>query len=499
MQFSTYHMQVNFTKIKQKKFQILFFGTLLIMIVMNCSGSDQMNFSYSTVKGFRHDIKLDSNYNTGKMLNLEPVKNLKENKLTTNSSNHKRHINSKKISELKIKQAFTLCQISREYWQNDNIEKAIDLLDQAYSLILRTKTYGCKRLLQQKENVRFLISKRIHEIYASRKINIKGAQTEIRVTLNEKVKHEIELYTNSNIRKYFIDSYKRSGKYRSMIVDLLRKANLPEELSWLPLVESGFSVNAISRSKALGLWQFIPSTGYKFGLNRNRYIDERLDPIKSTQAAIGYLKELHNHFGDWSTALAAYNCGENRVLRIIKNQKVNYLDDFWDLYDQLPRETARYVPKFLAVLHIVKNLKKYDLDKIEIDPPLEFETLTVAKKIALKEIAQITGIHKKILEQLNPELKRKIVPNGNYALKVPIGSKQELFASQELIFHLNSESVAFLKHRVRSGESLSLIASRYDTSVGNIMLANNLNRADHLTIGQLLKVPKKGKISGFIK
>jgi membrane-bound lytic murein transglycosylase D len=232
-----------------------------------------------------------------------------------------------------------------------------------------------------------------------------------------------------------------------MIVDLLRKENLPEELSWLPLVESGFRVDAISRSRALGLWQFIPSTGYKFGLNRNRYIDERLDPIKSTRAAIGYLKELHNHFGDWSTALAAYNCGENRVLRIIKNQKVNYLDGFWDLYDQLPRETARYVPKFIAVLHIVKNLKKYDLDKIEIDPPLEFETLTVAKKITLKEIAQITDIPENILEQLNPELKRKIVPNGNYALKVPIGSKQELFASQELIFHLNSESVAFLKHR----------------------------------------------------
>ena len=428
MQSPSYHTKVNFTKIKQKKFQILFFGTLLIMIVMICSGSDQKNFSYPTVKGFRHDIKLDSNYNTGKMLNLEPVKNLKENKLTTNSSNHKRHINSKKISELKIKQAFTLCQISREYWQNDNIEKAIDLLDQAYSLILRTKTYDCKSLLQQKEDVRFLISKRIHEIYASRKINIKGALTEIRVTLNENVKHEIELYTNSNLRKYFIDSYKRSGKYRPMLIDLLRKANLPEELSWLPLVESGFRVNAISKSRALGLWQFIPSTGNKFGLNRNRYIDERLDPIKSTQAAIGYLKELHNHFGDWSTALAAYNCGENRVLRIIKNQKVNYLDSFWDLYDQLPKETARYVPKFLAVLHIVKNSKKYDLDKIEIDPPLEFETLTVAKKITLKEITQITGIQKKNLEQLNPELKRKIVPGGKYSLKVPYGSKQELLA-----------------------------------------------------------------------
>ena len=181
MQFSTYHMKVNFTKFKQKKFQILFFLALLIMIVMNCSGSDQKNLSYSNLTGYRHAVKLDNIHNTNKMFNLEPAKNLKENKLTTNPNNHKRHINSKKISELKIKQAFTLCQISREYWLNDNIEKAIDLLDQAYSLILRTKTYGCKSLLQQKEDVRFFISKRIHEIYASRKINIKGAQTEIRV------------------------------------------------------------------------------------------------------------------------------------------------------------------------------------------------------------------------------------------------------------------------------------------------------------------------------
>ena len=113
-----------------------------------------------------------------------------------------------------------------------------------------------------------------------------------------------------------------------MIVDMLQKEGLPQELSWLPLVESGFIVSALSDQRALGLWQFIPSTGHKFGLSRDEYIDERLDPEKSTQAAIDYFKELHSHFGDWSTALAAYNCGETRVLRIIRNQKIKYLDIF---------------------------------------------------------------------------------------------------------------------------------------------------------------------------
>jgi len=499
MQFPSYHTKYNFTEIKQNKSEIIIFGILLIMVLMNSFCSYQKKISYANLRKFQYTVKSSNIDNRGKVANLKLTKNSKKDKLDKNFNNYKSHINSNKISELKFKQAFALCQISKKYWQKDNIEKAIELLDQAYLLILGTKTYGCTNLIQQKKDARFLISKRIHEIYASHEIVIKGAQSEILATLNENVQHEIDLYTNSNLKTHFIDSYKRSGKYRPIIVDLLKNANMPEELSWLPLVESGFSIYAISRSRALGLWQFIPSTGYKFGLNRNRYIDERLDPVKSTQAAIDYLKELHNKFGDWSTALAAYNCGETRVSRIIKNQKVNYLDDFWDIYGKLPRETARFVPKFLAVLHIVKNSKKYNLDEIKIDPPLEFETFTVTKKIKLTEIAEITGIHEKVLEMLNPELKRKIVPGGKYALKVPVGNKQKMFSNQEVIFHLNPESVDFFKHRVKYGESLSLLASRYDTSIENLMLVNNLNRADQVVIGQTLKVLKKGEISSYVK
>jgi membrane-bound lytic murein transglycosylase D len=152
--------------------------------------------------------------------------------------------------------------------------------------------------------------------------------------MNPDVQKEISSFQGME-RDSFVAAYQRSGIYRSDIMKEIKKAGIPEELFWLPLVESLFKINAYSSARALGLWQFIPSTGYKFGLSRDEWIDERMDVQKSTKAAIAYLKELHNMFGDWLTALAAYNCGEGRVLRVISSQHINYLDSFWDLYRKL--------------------------------------------------------------------------------------------------------------------------------------------------------------------
>ncbi len=402
---------------------------------------------------------------------------------------------SEQLAHEMIEQSLDLCQMSQEYWQSGHIDRAIEFLDQAYLLVMGVNAGGDEQLAQQKEDMRFLISKRIFEIYSSRKIAISGAQNEIPVVINKDVQKEIDLYTRGKLRNHFIASYKRSGKYRPMITDMLEAEGLPPELSWLPLIESGFRIKALSNRRALGLWQFIPSTGYKFGLNRSRYIDERLDPLKSTQAAIGYLKELHRHFGDWSTVLAAYNCGEGRVLRVIRKQKISYLDNFWDLYAHLPQETARYVPKFLATLHIVNNLEKYGLESITVEPPLKFESLAVTAHIPLQNVADITGINFEILDELNPELRQSIVPGGKYTLKIPEGNRRFLLASIDQVLRLNPAGVDFLKHRVRSGETLSLIARRYRTSVANIMLANNLNHANHIVTGKTLKIPKGIKTS----
>ncbi len=208
---------------------------------------------------------------------------------------------------------------------------------------------------------------------------------------------------------------------------------MPTELSWLPLIESGFKVTALSPARALGLWQFIPSTGFRYGLNRDKYIDERLNPEKATRGAIAYLKDMHAMFGDWTTVLAGYNCGEHRVLRTIQSQNINYLDNFWDLYERLPRETARYVPRFLATLHIVNSPEKYGLDPVSVTPPLAFETVAVNKQAHLKSIAQATGVDDDLLRELNAELRQGIIPEDGYELRVPPGSVELVTAKIEEI------------------------------------------------------------------
>ncbi len=385
--------------------------------------------------------------------------------------------------------ALDLTETAQEYWEDDDVDEAIESLDQAYALILKVPGTNPK-LSQQKEDLRFLISKRIMEMYAAQHVAVKGNHHEIPMIVNNHVEHEIQSFQTME-RDFFIDSYRRSGRYRGEIVKALKEAGLPEELSWLPLIESGFKVRALSRSRALGLWQFIPSTGYKYGLKRNAWIDERLDPEKSTEAAIAYLNELHGMFGDWATVLAAYNCGEGSVARVIRAQKNDYLDNFWDFYERLPRETARYYPRFLAVLAIVRNPAQYGFTLGEPDQPISHETVTIDRPIHLKSIADTLDVDLEDLCVLNPELRRSATPDTPYALRVPPGKGDILTAAIDQMPKWSPPKVEYVVHRVRRGETLSLIALRYRTSTQRIIEANNLRRGNHLRVGQRLKIPMR--------
>jgi peptidoglycan lytic transglycosylase D len=400
---------------------------------------------------------------------------------------------SDKNGQSHLDEALDFCEVAQSFWQKGELENALDALDKAYSLILDVDTRQDAKLIQQKEDLRFTISKRILEIYASRNIVVNGNHDEIPLELNSHVQAEIKLFTGCE-KDYFQAAYERSGKYRPYIVEALRKAGLPEELSWLPLIESGFKVKAMSRARALGLWQFIPSTGYKFGLTRNRYIDERIDFIKSTDAAIAYLKELHNIFGDWATVLAAYNCGEGRVLQVIRTQNVNYLDDFWDLYQRLPLETARYVPRFFATLQIIKDPKKYGFDNLTADASLKFDTMEINRQVQLKDISKAVGVDLADLEELNPELRYHLVPPDAYQLRIPKGITQNLTAVLDTLPVSSLPQRAFVYHRVRSGQTLSTIARYYHTSVGAIMRANNM-RHTMIRVGKTLKIPQRGFVT----
>jgi membrane-bound lytic murein transglycosylase D len=379
-------------------------------------------------------------------------------------------------------------QASNDFWEQGDLDNAIDALDKAYSLILRVDQNEGAEILQQKEDLRITISKKIVEVYASRFTAVNGYHKAIPLVMNRHVKKAIDLFTGRD-KNFFLAAYKRSGKYRPAIVKALKEEGLPEELSWLPLIESGYKIRALSRARALGLWQFIASTGYKFGLKRDAWIDERMDPEKSTRAAIAYLKELHNIFGDWSTVLAGYNCGELRVLRNIKKQKINYLDNFWDLYETLPRETAFYIPKFLAVLHILNDPKAYGFELPAVDEPTETEKVNVGKQMHLKTIAEQLDLDYSLLKDLNPELRRYLTPSGPYALKVPSGKGDTLQAKLKDIPAYKPPVPFYVVHQVRRGESLSVIADRYRTSVRAIMAANNLNSKHFIRAGWKLKIP----------
>lgn len=400
--------------------------------------------------------------------------------------------------------ALDFYQASQELWSRGELEEAIDALDEAYSLILDVNSDSDPATNQEKEDLRILISRRLIEIYASRYTAVNGNHKAIPLTMNEHVEYEIKQFQTVE-RNFFINSYKRSGRYIDKIVKELNEAGLPEELAWLPLVESGFNVRALSPARALGLWQFIASTGYKFGLKRDDWIDERLDPEKSTKAAIAYLQELHLMFGDWTTVLAAYNSGEGNVLRVIRGQKINYLDNFWDLYERLPRETARYVPRFLATLHILKESEQYGFDLRETEEPLSFEVVTIEKQVRLDAITKELGISEALLSDLNPELRLKVTPPTPYSLRIPPAMSEVLLASLDSIpewsrvrtslakRHTKSSSeLSYVYHRVSRDETLSYIAKRYKTTVGAISKANNIRNGLLIKTGQRLKVPLSG-------
>jgi membrane-bound lytic murein transglycosylase D len=391
--------------------------------------------------------------------------------------------------------ALEYAQAANDYWDRGDMDSAMEALDTAYFLILNVKTNDDPNLLQQKEDLRFTISKRIVEINASRFTVAAGDRNSIPLTMNQHVRREIESFKGPE-RDFFMAAYRRSGRYRPAILRAFKEAGMPQELSWLPLIESGYKVRALSRARALGLWQFIASTGYRYGLKRDQWIDERMDPDKSTVAAIAYLKELHQMFGDWTTALAGYNCGEWAVMNRIKTQKINYLDNFWDLYIKLPQETAAYVPRLLAVLHIVNDPKAHGMTLPPLDPEIQAEEVMINKQVQIKTLAGALQVDDDLLEELNAELRLNMTPDSPYLLKVPEGKGQILLAKvNDIPAYCPPAGVAsssgYIVHKVRKGETIASISRKYRTSPEAIMDANDFKKNEKLAEGLRIKVPAK--------
>jgi membrane-bound lytic murein transglycosylase D len=397
--------------------------------------------------------------------------------------------------ELMQKEALELCQSAERLLDQGEVEEALLAVDRAYELMLALPGNGDDSFLQAKEDIRLLVADIISRSYrAGRSAAARPTASwdlELPMVDNEHVRREITSFTTKE-RDQFMDGYRRSGRYRPMILAKLEEAGLPSQLSWLPMVESWFKVRAYSRASAVGMWQFISSTGQRYGLSRDSWVDERFDPEKSTDAAIGYLTDLHGLFGDWPKALAGYNCGEARVQRLQRRSTTEYLD-FWDLYELLPRETRRYVPRLFAALQIIEDPAKYGMTLPELDdPPEDVATVTVARAVKLEALDKLLGLEKGTLGELNPELRYRGTPKRAYELKVPARQEQTLIASIDSIPEWRPPQTQYVIHRVRRGQTLSVIARRYGTSVRAIMRTNNLRSANRIREGQRLRIPVRG-------
>jgi len=278
----------------------------------------------------------------------------------------------------------------------------------------------------------------------------------------------------------------RARPYLHYIVDQLEQRNMPLEIALLPVVESGFQPFAYSHGRAAGLWQFIPGTGEMYGLKQNWWYDGRRDVIESTRAALDYLQKLHNDFGDWQLALAAYNSGEGTVGRAIKrNKKAGKGTDFWSL--KLPKETSAYVPKLLAVAALVKQPELYQLSLSPIDNSPFLTQVEVGSQIDLALAAKLAGMTTDELYQLNPGFNRWATqPNGPHHLVVPL-DKEVLFQQALNDLPVN-ERVQWTRHKIESGQSLGGIAQHYKTTVAVIKQANGL-KGSTIRAGRHLLIP----------
>lgn len=226
----------------------------------------------------------------------------------------------------------------------------------------------------------------------------------------------------TDLRGFFAQALSRSGRYVPRMSSILEKEGVPQELAYLPLIESGFRTEAVSRAGAVGPWQFIRRTGQRYGLRIDQYVDERRDPVKSTHAAARYLKDLYDMFGNWHLSLAAYNTGERNISRILGKGEA---DDFWDMSDRgyLYHETTNYVPEFLAALQIAEEPEAYGFEPPD-DQPVHYDLVTIKKPLTLATVAQLSGTSTDTIKELNPALRRGVVPPEGYAVRLPKGTKE---------------------------------------------------------------------------
>jgi membrane-bound lytic murein transglycosylase D len=277
----------------------------------------------------------------------------------------------------------------------------------------------------------------------------------------------------TSLRAFYSRALSRSGRYVSRMSYILQKKGLPQELAYLPLIESGYSPHAVSRAGAVGPWQLIYGTGRRYGLRIDRYVDERRDPVKSTEAAAEYLKDLHDMFGDWHLSLAAYNTGEQNIVRILERARI---ESFWEMSERgyLYQETRDFVPEFLAALQIAETPEAYGFDAPS-EKPAQYDVIKVDRALSLSTVARLAGASTQTIQELNPALHRGVIPPNGYSVRLPKGTRESF---QIALANLQSSAVVrtrarkahrvgavHRRHRVRHGKSVASAAQNNHSPV----------------------------------
>jgi membrane-bound lytic murein transglycosylase D len=320
--------------------------------------------------------------------------------------------------------------------------------------------------------------------------DVKEITHDLPIEINDRVLGFLDYYQNGRGRGAIELGLQRAGRFQPMIERILKEEGVPLDLIYLCQAESAFEPRAKSRAQAKGMWQFISSRGKEYGLRQTWWVDERSDPEKSTRAAARHLKDLHQEFGDWYLAMAAYNSGPVRVQRALERTGA---DNFWTLAEKraLPKETINYVPNILALTIIGKNPEKYGFN-ITPAPVVETERVPVDKATDLRVIAEAINVPVEDLRELNSHVLRWTTPpdDSEFQLILPKGYGEKF--NEKIASLPESKRVLFREHVVKKGDTLGVIARKYGTTVAQLVQANNLGKTPVLRVGRTIIIPISG-------
>ncbi|MBN2683406.1 MAG: LysM peptidoglycan-binding domain-containing protein [Bacteroidales bacterium] len=360
------------------------------------------------------------------------------------------------------------------------------------------------------------------------KDRLSGLPTLIHLTYNEKVRSWIDLYTKRN-RKQVANLLGLSEYYFPMFEDIFDRYDVPLELKYLAIIESALNPVAVSRAGATGIWQFMYTTGKVYKLTMTSHIDERRDPVRGTHAAAQLLRDLYSIYGDWTLAIAAYNCGPGNVNKAIK--RAGGKTDYWEIYPYLPRETRGYVPAFIGALYAMTFYKEHKIIPRKINYPIAVDTVMVTHELHLQQVSEVLQIPIEQLQEFNPQYKKDIIPaiNKKYPLMLPIDYINKFIELEDSIYNyndslffkipgkLNETSISSssskyeeivheaptadhiaLTYTIKAGDNLGFIASWYDVTVAKIkgwnnMYGNSIRAGQKLTIHKHKDVAEKYK------